>query len=438
MAKRRAERRQRKNADRAARAATGIRAARAQSVFQTPQRQVQGATAGEGARLSTPRHCYVCKEDFVDLHFFYDSMCPDCAALNYEKRFQSADLTGRVAVVTGARVKIGYQAALMLLRAGAHVVVTTRFPHDAAQRYAREADYDAWADRLSVHGLDLRHVPSVELFAKHMDATLDRLDFLVNNAAQTVRRPAGWYAHLIGAEAACTTRLDARAQRLLASHTTLKSQLVARGESRAYHLGLTDPATLSQVPLLPEDSQTAPELFPEGVYDQDLQQVDRRPRNSWRYALADVPTAELIEVQLVNSIAPFLLCARLKPLMARVSTRDKHIVNVTAMEGIFSRGTKTDKHPHTNMAKASLNMMTLTSAQDYFKDGIHMNAVDTGWVTDEDPIGISERKQKEHDFQPPLDIVDGAARILDPIFDGFRTGHHVFGRFLKDYAPSSW
>jgi NAD(P)-dependent dehydrogenase (short-subunit alcohol dehydrogenase family) len=160
--------------------------------------------------------------------------------------------------------------------------------------------------------------------------------------------------------------------------------------------------------------------------------------NSWRMTLADVPTAELLEVQLVNSIAPFILCSKLKPLMMRDRTNEKHVVNVSAMEGKFARHTKTDKHPHTNMAKAALNMMTLTSARDYVKHGIFMNAVDTGWVTDEDPAEISARKKEEHDFQPPLDIVDGAARVMDPIFSGLLTGNHSWGNFLKDYVPTEW
>jgi NAD(P)-dependent dehydrogenase (short-subunit alcohol dehydrogenase family) len=154
--------------------------------------------------------------------------------------------------------------------------------------------------------------------------------------------------------------------------------------------------------------------------------------------LADVPTDELLEVQLVNAIAPFILCSKLKPLMLRTPGDGKHIVNVSAMEGKFNRFTKTDKHPHTNMAKAALNMMTLTSARDYARFGIYMNAVDTGWVTDEDPAEISERKQAEYDFQPPLDIVDGAARVIDPIFSGVLSGQHTWGKFLKDYMPTDW
>jgi NAD(P)-dependent dehydrogenase (short-subunit alcohol dehydrogenase family) len=202
--------------------------------------------------------------------------------------------------------------------------------------------------------------------------------------------------------------------------------------------GISRSAALSQIPLAYDETMASDELFPKGRVDADLQQVDLRVMNSWRMALADVPAPEMLEVQLVNSVAPFILCSKLKSLMMRVPSRDKHIVNVSAMEGQFSRYTKTDKHPHTNMAKAALNMMTFTSAPDYAEHGIFMNAVDTGWVTDEDPLHHAERKQREADFQPPLDIVDGAARICDPFFSGLLTGEHVFGKFLKDYQSVPW
>ncbi len=426
---------------------TEIRTARRADVFAPPPRH-EGPPLGE---LETPRSCYVCKADFATVHFFYDKLCPPCAALNYDKRFQSADLRGRVALVPGARVKIGFQTVLLLLRAGARVIATTRFPHDAARRYAAEPDYASFADRLEIHGLDLRHIPSVEVLARWLATRQGRLDVLVNNAAQTVRRPRAFYRHLLGAEAAAP---DAGWARLLAANDTLRADLGDAGGRASGGIGagvslvswqgglspagLLRPAEMSQLALAPDDLEDSPELFPLGAVDGDLQQVDRRRSNSWRMEAADVTTPELLEVHLVNAIAPFILCSRLRPLLSRVPTRDAHIVNVSAMEASFSRRKKTDKHPHTNMAKAALNMLTRTSSADYVEAGIHMNSVDTGWVTDEDPLHHAERKQRVHDFHPPLDTVDGAARILDPVFAGHRTGEHPWGKFWKDYREVEW
>ena len=270
---------QKVSVERKARAATGIRLAREETVFSAPLQLSQSiGSTGSHLVLQSPRNCYVCKAEFTQLHFFYDTMCPVCAELNYRKRFQTADLRGQVALITGSRLKIGYQATLMMLKAGATVIATTRFPVDSASRYSKEKDFNEWGDRLHIYGLDLRHTPSVELFCRHIEQTFDKLDILINNAAQTVRRPPGFYAHLIENENRAFHELPERSRKLMMNYQVCTDQLNALAISHLKSeaavpvtwngnfpgIGLRKSAQLSQIPYAYDNTLPTDAVFPKG------------------------------------------------------------------------------------------------------------------------------------------------------------------------------
>lgn len=369
----------------------------------TPAVTVPETTASIG-RLHRERLCYVCKAAYRQVDADYHMLCAPCAQENRTRRDARCDLSGRTAIVTGGRVKIGFHTALKLLRDGAEVIVTTRFPHDAARRFAAVPDFDAWAHRLSVQGLDLLDLRATLDFVARAGRRFDGLDILVNNAAQTLYRPAAYHREVREAETAALAGPAARV------------------------------AVTTGSPSVP--AATGDPLFPAGQRDETGHQLDLRAVNSWVLHDGEVSPHEWLQVHVVNAFAPFLLTSRLRPLMTASRHQQRHVVQVSAMEGSFSRRGKTVRHPHTNMAKASLNMLVRTVAADYVRDGIHMNSVDTGWVTDERPHP-GKTAQREVGFRPPLDVVDGAARVYDPIVRGLR-GEPVSGQFLKDYRSVPW
>jgi NAD(P)-dependent dehydrogenase (short-subunit alcohol dehydrogenase family) len=464
------------------------------------------------------RSCYVCKGRFRILHEFYDQLCPNCAALNWANRHKTRDLRGKVAVVTGSRVKIGYQTCLKLLRAGCHVIATTRFPNSAADSYKKEPDFDKWKDNLEIYGLDLRDVTGLELFCRYLNHKLcgesssDKggqqpvgLDILINNACQTIRRPAAYYLpacknekelwndadethkgllkgcmeyerlrrrlHLSSGAAASPTSGSLRAVPAAIGNSSMKSSATSENASddpaasddvagsRNTSImdtstsltttqsnstatpfettGISHSAASSQMILCPEDVGLDDSVLPKGLSDINGQQLDLRKTNSWLLKMDQVSTPELMECMFVNAIAPFVLNSRLQPLLVKRrqgERSNRFVVNVSAMEGKFYRY-KMANHPHTNMAKSALNMMTRTAAEDLAKNhDVYMNSIDTGWINDENPLERAAKTAKVNDFQTPIDEIDAASRLVDPIFSDSK----IYGKFLKDYRETEW
>jgi NAD(P)-dependent dehydrogenase (short-subunit alcohol dehydrogenase family) len=580
---------------------------------------------GDSVTLHYPRACYRCHARFFKLHEFYASMCPPCAEVNWTKRRQMTDLTGRIAVVTGSRVKIGFHVGTRLLRCGANLISVTRFPSDCARRYLAEKDSASFASRVHVYGIDLRATGLVELWCDWMYRRYSHLDILIQNSCQTIRRPPAYYLHLLEAELKAHHKLGVdlppSARRMLrpyfdflkwasivtsdsvatadaawakvrerrrlrreahegvsgvshdhshdhdlrwedddegvdmsaeeaddwgtaasaawrqgdggknlvledvavmagataedastaaassSSHETSIMTAVA-GVHKASLTGTLMPAPLmTQVATVAGDEHTDLSLFPQGATDTNEQQVDLRSVNSWLLRIHEVSAAEAAEVFSINALAPFVITGKLRDLMMRcppainptfgtgceptkgvVGRRsskwtcdvskldssaitadkarnacglgaspvdysqwkerpDRFIVFVSAMEGKFQRR-KQPTHAHTNAAKAALNMQVKTCGQDFARDRIFMTAVDTGWVNPEQPVELAKRIAETNHFQTPIDEVDAAARILDPILTPVelrRTGRLVgeenmpfWGVFLKDYAVSEW
>ena len=464
---------------------------RAKIIAETAEGEEELSAAARLARGSFRRACGVCKRSYSEVHHFYHKLCPECAEFNYEKRLQSADLTGYVAVVTGGRVRIGYEIVLKLLRAGCHVVCTTRFPADAAQRFANEEDAEVWREKLEICGpLELANVRVVEAFCAALVRKFGRIHILINNAAQTLTRDPGWFHRMDSLEMEASKALPMIAQGFMASdlQTSLlmpSSAAVGSGDgggaasnggvataaaeddgSKPSELSVAKYMELSEGALVVSSSSGGNSssghageangsngallqpadlaAFPEGRLDETRQPLDLSTTNSWSRRLGEVPTAELLHTLAANAVAPFILCGALGPALSPTPGSNEpygHIINVSALEGKFSVGKKGAGHPHTNMSKAALNMLTLTSATSLFQERVLVNAVDTGWVTDMAPggVGAVAATHATH-VGPPLDAVDGAARVLDPIFSHVKEPEKwlVKGKFWKDYAVAHW
>jgi len=396
---------------------------------------VSNATGALAGKLLQPRSCYICKSRYVDVDAFYHQLCPGCATLNRSKRNQRTDLTGRRALLTGGRAKIGMYIALRLLRDGAHTTITTRFPGDAIRRFTAMEDSADWVHRLRIVGIDLRDPAQVVALADSV-AAQGPLDILINNAAQTVRRSPGSYAPLVEAESAPLPE-GPLPEMLAFDHLSDAHPASFAGALAAAPTANASAPHVLTAMALRAGSATPARVLAGTAIDAGGLVPDLLAVNSWTQNVQEVDALELLEVQLCNSTAPFILISRLRPSMAASGARRTYVVNVSAMEGQFSRSYKGPGHPHTNMAKAALNMLTRTSAQEMLEtDAILMTAVDTGWITDERPHPTKMRLAEEG-FHAPLDLVDGAARVYDPIVQG-ELGRDIYGCFVKNYEPAAW
>ena len=384
-------------------------------------------SAPSAGTLLRSRACYICKQHYTRVDAFYHQLCPDCAQLNHAKREARTDLSGRRALLTGGRAKIGMYIALRLLRDGAHTTITTRFPRDAVRRFTQAPDSSDWLHRLRVVGIDLRDPAQVVDLAGAV-ADAGPLDILINNAAQTVRRSPGAYTPLVEAELAPLPQGPVPELMTFGRASDAHPQALAASVAQAE--GLSESA-------LAAGSSSLRRIAAGTAIDAGGLLPDHHPVNSWTQHVHEVEPLEMLEVQLANTTAPFLLISQLRSAMAASAARRTYVVNVSAMEGVFSRRYKGPGHPHTNMAKAALNMLTRTSAGEMFDtDSILMTSVDTGWITDERPLPTKIRLAEEG-FHAPLDLIDGAARVYDPIVSG-EAGVDLYGVFLKDYFPADW
>lgn len=425
--------------------------------------------------MNRVQKCHTCKAKYQLLHPFYYSLCRPCGEFNYEKRLMTRDLRGKVVLLTGCRIKIGYAMAVSLLRCGATVVGTTRFSHDALARFQTEKDYAAWKDRLFLFSLDLRDMWVVTQFCGFIVKNFPKIFAIINNAAQTIARTPEYTAALREQEVAPPKLLreDFKMQskneewfQFFCHHSSVS---VGQPMHIEYH-----PEEHVQGPFVPPSSGAIPQqqqqqeaeegpattttsapsatsaastptmqmIRPEqrliyDRYDTQAESSDVRHTNSWTMQMHEVQGSEAAEVMVINALSPFVLNSKLKPcLVNREGDADpkegRYIINVSAMEGQFYRFKQTT-HPHTNMAKAALNMMTRTSAEDYAQAGIYMNSVDTGWITDESPVQKKQRRADEF-MLCPLDEVDAAARCLDLIYSDSRE----YGKFWKDFHTIPW
>ncbi|RNF10064.1 oxidoreductase-like protein [Trypanosoma conorhini] len=417
----------------------------------------------EALQLNRWIGCHTCRVRYNKLHPYYYSLCHLCGEYNFNKRLLTRDLRGKVVLLTGCRIKIGFAMALSLLRCGAQLVGTTRFVHEALARFQREPDYAEWGDRLHLFALDLRDLWLVTQFCAFLRQRFPKIFAVINNAAQTIARTKEYTAKVRHFEAfppqelhrrLCEDATSGEWHHFFLTHTSVTIGEPLRIEHHPHEQPFLDDAAnkTNGNHASPDEEQAGREAswslaatataasahaLAFDRYDTQAEESDTREANSWVMRLGEVPGSEAAELMAINALSPLIINSKLKPCLLNregdaVPNEERFIINVSAMEGQFYRF-KQVTHPHTNMAKAALNMMTRTSGEDYAQEGIFMNSVDTGWITDESPKAKKERRA-EQSLLCPLDEIDAAARCLDLIY----TNSREYGKFFKDFKEIPW
>jgi NAD(P)-dependent dehydrogenase (short-subunit alcohol dehydrogenase family) len=399
--------------------------------------------------------CYICKENFTldNIHKFYGNLCTKCGDHNYSYRTLQLDLSGRIAIVTGGRVKIGYYISTKLLSYGCKVIITTRFPKDSLLKYQQDPDYEKWKDNLIIYPIDFRIFESTIKFINYIKENFTHIDILINNAAQTLRRTSTYYNYLLPIETKEVNKENDKKivkedyvsiqnsnPKILDNKPEILNSLIPSENKKNFEFQEILPLSViaSQIKIMEEKYQPSVTMMGSDGQPYDF----AGGKNSWNFEFDEIPFQEFTEVQIINAWTPYYLCAKLKPLMEKSPFQDKYIVNVTAVEGMFNHYKRTT-HVHTNMAKAALNMFTRTCGK-YLKNiGIYMTCVDTGWVNYMDEmtklIDENEKELFENKFTNiPLDELDGAMRVLQPIIEGIKNKNYLYGILLKNYTTSVW
>lgn len=381
-----------------------------------------------------PITCHICHSQFQEVHHHYYSLCPPCADLNFEQRHVIADLSSKVSLVTGGRVKIGFEIAKKLLRCGSKVIVTTRFPEDCLRRFEIVKDYNSWKENLIIVYLDLINFHQVLQFVKWVEKNFSRLDILILNAAQTVSKEKIFYQSVMQdyEKTDHVIEYNSRSNLYLESSKALAFNSLTF-DSQPNHM------LLGSLPVMElennEDHSKNQELQMMNLeLDEDHQIKEYRVNNTWNERLDNFNMKDFLSILAINLFSPACLVQLLTPLLKKPSsvkteeTKEDYsfVILVSAVEGMFKINTKSSGHPHTNAAKAGLNMFTRTSGADYkSRFNILINSVDTGFITVE--------TLNSTNFVPPLDNKDGMARVLHPIFECINKNNVIYGSMLKNY-----